>query len=214
MPTFHRRLFRIVNRKHKQSNSKYRRVVLTSDLINSMITLSKKIREEKEKKSPQRSSNVLSVRDVLLTKEVPEMMENLPDTCTVCFKDPDVLSVFDLSVTPDEGFWLGGKFCFHINIPEEYNIKPPMASCKTKIWHPNINEEGQICLSLLREHTIDGSGWAPTRKLKDLIWGINSLFTDLLDFDDALNTKAAEQHKNEKEEFEKKVLLYIDLYAR
>jgi hypothetical protein len=31
--------------------------------------------------------------------------------------------------------------------------------------------------SLLREHTIDGSGWAPTRKLKDLVWGINSLFT-------------------------------------
>lgn len=88
MPTFHRRLFRIVNRKHKQSKSKYRSVVFTSDLINSMITLSKKIREEKEKKSPQRSSNVLSVRDVLLTKgDISKYTK-----CTFCRNDAECVA--------------------------------------------------------------------------------------------------------------------------
>ncbi|CAB3984153.1 NEDD8-conjugating enzyme UBE2F-like [Paramuricea clavata] len=177
-----------------------------------MITLSKKLREEKNK-SRDKGSRLRSVRDILLTKEVPEMIENLPDTCQVDFKDPDILKEFDLTIKPEEGFWSGGTFHFHINVPEEYNIKPPLASCKTRIWHPNINEEGQICLSLLREHTIDGSGWAPTRKLKDLVWGINSLFTDLLDFDDALNTEAAKQHRESKEEFEEKVKDFIHSYA-
>jgi ubiquitin-conjugating enzyme E2 F len=38
---------------------------------------------------------------------------------------------------------------------------------------------------------MDGTGWAPTRTLKDVVWGLNSLFTDLLNFDDPLNIEAA-----------------------
>lgn len=177
-----------------------------------MITLSKKIREEKERKN-SKSSRLRSIRDILLTKEVPEMVENLPDACKVIFKDPDILQEFNLTIEPEDGFWSGGTFKFHINIPEEYNIKPPIVNCETKVWHPNINESGQICLSILREYTIDGSGWAPTRKLKDLVWGLNSLFSDLLDFEDALNTEAAEQHRISKEQFEETVKHYIHSYA-
>uniref|UniRef100_A0A8C8VPP8 UBC core domain-containing protein n=1 Tax=Pelusios castaneus TaxID=367368 RepID=A0A8C8VPP8_9SAUR len=76
--------------------------------------------------------------------------------------------------------------------------QPPKVKCLTRIWHPNITETGEICLSLLREHSIDGTGWAPTRTLKDVVWGLNSLFTDLLNFDDPLNIEAAEHHLRDK----------------
>nr|KAF6498449.1 putative ubiquitin conjugating enzyme E2 F (putative) [Rousettus aegyptiacus] len=76
---------------------------------------------------------------------------------------------------------------------------PPKVKCLTRIWHPNITETGEICLSLLREHSIDGTGWAPTRTLKDVVWGLNSLFTDLLNFDDPLNIEAAEHHLRDKD---------------
>lgn len=56
-------------------------------------------------------------------------------------------------------------------------FQPPTVKCLTKLWHPNISEDGDICLSLLRQNSIDGMGWAPTRKLKDVVWGLNSLFT-------------------------------------
>lgn len=68
--------------------------------------------------------------------------------------------------------------------------------------------------SLLREHSIDGTGWAPTRTLKDIVWGLNSLFTDLLNFDDPLNIEAAEHHLRDKEDFRSKVEDYIKRYAR
>ncbi|GFO19157.1 nedd8-conjugating enzyme ube2f, partial [Plakobranchus ocellatus] len=42
------------------------------------------------------------------------------------------------------------------------------------------------------------SGWAPTRKLKDVVWGLNSLFTDLLNFDDPLNVEAADHYARDK----------------
>lgn len=46
----------------------------------------------------------------------------LPATCRVKFDDPHSLHDFTLLVTPDEGFWLGGRFCFHVFITEEYNM--------------------------------------------------------------------------------------------
>ncbi|EDS41244.1 nedd8-conjugating enzyme nce2 [Culex quinquefasciatus] len=92
--------------------------------------------------------------------------------------------------------------------------KPPKVKCLTKLWHPNINVEGDICLSLLRLNSIDGLGWAPTRRLKDVIWGLNSLFTDLLNFEDPLNIEAAEQYSKDKDKFQAKVREYVSAYAR
>jgi len=129
------------------------------------------------------------------------------------FHDPNVLHKFTLTIAPGEGYWKEGIFIFLIMIPEEYNIKPPHVCCETKIWHPNISENGEVCLSLLREHTLDGSGWAPTRKLKDIVWGLNSLFTDLLNFDDPLNVEASELYFKNKESFRRRVEDYITLYA-
>ncbi|XP_068052695.1 NEDD8-conjugating enzyme UBE2F isoform X2 [Anomalospiza imberbis] len=155
--------------------------------------------------------------------EVADLEANLPCTCKVNFPDPNKLHYFQLTVTPDEGYYQGGKFQFETEVPDAYNMVPPKVKCLTRIWHPNITETGEICLSLLREHSIDGTGWAPTRTLKqvlvaaveqDIVWGLNSLFTDLLNFDDPLNIEAAEHHLRDKEDFRNKVEDYIKRYAR
>lgn len=52
-----------------------------------------------------------------------------------------------------------------------------MVKCLTRLWHPNISETGEVCLSLLRQHSVDGLGWSPTRTLNDVIWGLHALFT-------------------------------------
>ncbi|KAK3530562.1 hypothetical protein QTP86_027920 [Hemibagrus guttatus] len=109
------------------------------------------------------------------------------NTCKVIFPDVNMLHHFQLTISPDEGYYQGGKFQFEIDVSEDYNMVPPKVKCLTRIWHPNIAETGEICLSLLREHSIDGTGWAPTRTLKDL-----------LNFDDPLNIDAAEHHLRDK----------------
>lgn len=185
-----------------------------------MITLSRKLKEERaspaRKKSPatENSGRRVSIRDKLLVKEVPEMETNLPGSCSIHHEDVNMLHLFQVLVSPEEGFWRGGKFRFDVHVPDEYNIVPPKVTCNTRIWHPNITEDGTICLSLLREHSVDGTGWAPTRRLKDVIWGLNSLFTDLLNFDDPLNIEAAEHYLRDKKDFESKVRYYVDRYAK
>lgn len=183
-----------------------------------MFKLQQKRKEEEEEKKKGASkppySKQMSVRSRFLTQEVSEIQTNLPRSCKIKFDDIDNLRQFTLIVSPDEGFWKGGTFVFDIKVPPEYNIKPPTALCKTRIWHPNITEDGKICLSILREHSLDGCGWLPTRSLKDVVWGLNSLFTDLVDFDDPLNTEAAEQYQMNKKSFERKVRDFVQQYAQ
>ncbi|XP_062518464.1 NEDD8-conjugating enzyme UBE2F-like [Corticium candelabrum] len=183
-----------------------------------MFRLQQKKKENEEKKQKEADKpgfqKQVSVRTRFLTREVAELEPNLPSTCKIEFGDVDDLRRFTLIVTPDEGYWIGGKFVFTIEIPEGYNIKPPVATCTTRLWHPNITEDGKICLSILREHALDSSGWLPTRTLKDVVWGLNSLFSDLCDFDDPLNIDAAEQFKRDQDEFISKVAAFVHRYAR
>ena len=38
------------------------------------------------------------------------------------FDDPNKLHLFTVTITPDNGYWHGGKYRFHIDMPEDYNI--------------------------------------------------------------------------------------------
>jgi len=185
-----------------------------------MISLSKRLRADEAPGGSKSGggggagSSRASIRDQLLVKEVQEMEQTLPTGCKVKFEDPNALHDFTFIIVPDDGFWHGGKFKFHIHVGEDYNLSPPSVRCLTRLWHPNINEDGDVCLSILRLNAIDGMGWAPTRKLKDVIWGLSSLFGDLLNFDDPLNNEAAQHFLSDKEAFKAKVREWVVKYAK
>ena len=192
-----------------------------------MITLSKKLKEVRQRSENNKDqssenrinnqgcstkcSNVL-IRDQLLTKEISEIKHS-NGFFEIKFPDPNILYKFEVSIKPDDGMWKGGFFKFEVFVPEEYNMKPPVVKCVTKLWHPNISLEGAVCLSILREYSLDGSGWAPTRSIKDVIWGLQSIFLDLVDFEDPLNNEAAIQYYEHPQSFHQKVQSYIFKYA-
>ena len=65
----------------------------------------------------------------------------------------------------------GGIFPVEIFCPEEYPTKPPKCLFRCKIYHPNVNKHGQICLSILKVKTNEMSVeeqkdcWMPGRKI-------------------------------------------------
>ena len=93
-----------------------------------MITLTKRLKQEtdgtttggKLKKDEQVSR--VSIRDKLLVKEVQEMEENKPQYCKVKFDDPSSLHDFFIIISPEEGFWQGGRFKFHVKVSWEIPI--------------------------------------------------------------------------------------------
>jgi len=86
-----------------------------------MISLSQKIKRKNSKNS-NASCERVSIRQHLLVKEVQEMEQSLPPTCSVNFEDSNILYDFMVLITPDEGFWKGGHYNFHVFVPEEYNM--------------------------------------------------------------------------------------------
>ncbi|KAI8052845.1 ubiquitin-conjugating enzyme/RWD-like protein [Syncephalis plumigaleata] len=57
--------------------------------------------------------------------------------------------VAEIRGPPDSPF-ASGIFTLDIELNERYPMEPPMVRFRTRIYHPNIDEAGRICLSLLK----------------------------------------------------------------
>ncbi|KAJ7015454.1 hypothetical protein NC653_004680 [Populus alba x Populus x berolinensis] len=64
---------------------------------------------------------------------------------------------------PADSPFAGGVFLVSIHFPPDYPFKPPKVSFRTKVFHPNINSNGSICLDILKEQ------WSPALTISKLV---------------------------------------------
>lgn len=136
------------------------------------------------------------------------------------FPNPDDILNFTLTIQPDEGMYQKGTFDFSFAINQNFPHDPPKVKCVQKIYHPNIDLEGNVCLNILRED------WKPVLNLNAVIVGlqvrrspaasksrIDLPYTDQgsqflflePNASDPLNKEAAEDLKNHREIFKSNV---------
>ena len=159
-----------------------------------MLNLKKKNMEEKVEKT-------LSRGELMMKKQMPEIEQNLSNLVPQArlIKHGHSVMDFDVEITPDtDSFWYGGKYIFSFTIPEDYNFSPPKVMCKTKIYHPNIDYNGNVCLNILKE------AWEPTLTALNCIGAIYFLFTEP-NPEDPLNHDVAKIMRDNIEEFKQNV---------
>eukprot|EP00923_Selenidium_pygospionis_P058716 GHVN01103152.1.p1 GENE.GHVN01103152.1~~GHVN01103152.1.p1 ORF type:complete len:200 (+),score=34.56 GHVN01103152.1:201-800(+) len=106
---------------------------------------------------------------------------------------------FEVRFTPQCGYWKGAQYRFKFSIPESYPNAPPRCSCLTRIYHPNIDLEGNVCLNILRE------AWTPIGSIQHVLLGIELLFKEPPNTDSPLNQEAARQLRQDERAFKNKV---------
>ena len=75
-------------------------------------------------------------------------------------------------IGPKNTPYYGGIFQLEIYFPLKYPFKPPKIRFKTKIYHCNINENGEICLDILKDN------WSPALTISKILLSICSLLAD------------------------------------
>ncbi|XP_032087951.1 ubiquitin-conjugating enzyme E2 D1 isoform X2 [Thamnophis elegans] len=96
---------------------------------------------------------------------------------------------------PPDSAYQGGVFFLTVHFPTDYPFKPPKIAFTTKIYHPNINSNGSICLDILR------SQWSPALTVSKVLLSICSLLCDP-NPDDPLVPDIAQIYKSDKEKIE------------
>lgn len=104
---------------------------------------------------------------------------------------------------PEDTIWESGIFHLLINFSEEYPISPPHIRFISKMYHPNIYADGNICLDILQNQ------WSPIYDITSLLTSIQSLLNDPNTASPA-NPSAARAFMNDRVSYNKKVLLIVE----
>ncbi|KAF8996030.1 ubiquitin-conjugating enzyme/RWD-like protein [Cyathus striatus] len=73
---------------------------------------------------------------------------------------------------PEGSVYEGGVFNVEINLAPDYPFSAPRAVFKTRIYHMNISDQGNICIDILK------SNWSPALSLFKVMLSLSSLLTD------------------------------------
>ncbi|KAF2482710.1 ubiquitin-conjugating enzyme/RWD-like protein [Neohortaea acidophila] len=156
----------------------------------------KQEQQKSEAAAGQTKKKKVTAAQLRVQKDLGELA--LGSTMKTHFPNADDILNFTLTLTPDEGLYKGGVFNFTFAIPSTFPHEPPKVKCKEKIYHPNIDLEGNVCLNILRED------WKPVLNLNAVIVGLQFLFLEP-NASDPLNKEAAADLQTDRDRFKRNV---------
>lgn len=85
---------------------------------------------------------------------------------------------------PNDSVYKDGVYNGKLIIPKEYPHRPPEVKFISKLFHPNVYDDGKLCMSILHEG-IDPTGyekeeerWRPLNNIRTIFISIVSLLYD------------------------------------
>lgn len=141
-----------------------------------------------------------------IQKEQENLAKDPPSNCSAGPVGDNIFVWEATIIGPENCPYSGGVFKLHIVFPDDYPYKPPKCQFRTRIYHPNINREGGICLDILKDQ------WSPALTISKVLLSICALIT-APNPDDPLMPEIAELYVSNREAYDEKARLYTQQYA-
>ncbi|KAJ0965242.1 hypothetical protein J5N97_026380 [Dioscorea zingiberensis] len=141
-----------------------------------------------------------------IQKELQDLQRDPPTSCSAGPVGEDLFHWQATIMGPTDSPYSGGVFFVMIHFPPDYPFKPPKVNFQTKVYHPNINSNGSICLDILKEQ------WSPALTISKVLLSICSLLTDP-NPDDPLVPEIAHIYKNQRTRYEETARAWTQKYA-
>jgi ubiquitin-conjugating enzyme E2 G1 len=112
-----------------------------------------------------------------------------------------------------DGFYFQATLTF----PQDYPMQPPKMNFQTRMHHPNIFKNGDVCISILNTRSGSGSeaqgaaddGWKPCLGATEVVLSVISLLTDPNHHSPA-NSEASREYRTDFSSFKRKVHRYLE----
>ena len=130
-----------------------------------------------------------------------------------------------LAWTPDEGDltalkaivegpegtpYAGGKFKLSVQVPPRYPFEPPKVRFETRVYHPNVDVGGRICLDVL--HLPPKGSWKPSWNIGAVLAAVQLLLSQA-NPDDGLAADASELYLRDRAAFDNVAREWTEQYA-
>eukprot|EP00798_Chlamydomonas_sp_ICE-L_P005974 gene5974-5260_t len=141
-----------------------------------------------------------------ISKELQDLQKDPPTNCSAGPIGDDLFLWQATIMGPGDSPFQGGVFFVKIHFPPDYPFKPPKVAFETKVYHPNVNSQGSICLDILKDQ------WSPALTISKVLLSISSLLTDA-NPDDPLVPEIAHIYKTNRKLYEETAKEWTRKYA-
>ncbi|KAI3378082.1 hypothetical protein SNEBB_009452 [Seison nebaliae] len=114
--------------------------------------------------------------------------------------------IFAKIIGPKATPYEGGVFRLELFLTEKFPYEAPRVLMKTKIYHPNIDSIGRICLDIL------ANNWTPILNIENVLISIQYLIATP-NIEDPLNFSAANHWKKDRKSAEQTAKNFTRKYA-
>lgn len=149
---------------------------------------------------------------LLLKKQLADLNKNPVEGFSAgLIDDNDIYKWEVMIIGPQDTLYEGGFFKAQLTFTKEYPQKPPKMVFQSEMFHPNIEKDGSVCISILHEPGDDKYGyekaaerWLPIHTVETIIVSVISMLAEPNDESPA-NVDAAKMWRERPEEFKRAV---------